>query len=427
MGPCLIFDKSFLQSLNPDESLWLDNFFNTNITPLFFVETLADLEKEVKNGHSQEEVVGSLAYKTPDMSARPNVHHLALLEGELMDHKEVHMTGKPIISGGQPVKVGDKVGVIFDESPEEKAFSRWQKGEFMEAERLYARAWREALLNIDLGDKYILFQKYFTEDRPKNLADVRSLAERIVNTEEDIENTLIFGLWLIGVPFSNHKNIIDYWKSKGSAKISEFAPYFYHVFLVDMFFYLGIAADLISRGRASHKIDLAYLYYLPFCNIFVSGDKLHKEIAPHFISGDQMFIYGPELKADLKLIDEHYSAIPDELKARGVSSFAMFPPQDKQFLVCELWDKYMAKDWRNRDLNMKPQAKTPASEFISNEIKEMQNKANFLGPESVVDLEDANSVVIKRMVRGTKGKWTRFPPEVINRKKNENGEWVNKD
>ncbi len=43
MGPILIFDKSALQSFGIDESVWLDNYFLTNITPLFYVETLADL------------------------------------------------------------------------------------------------------------------------------------------------------------------------------------------------------------------------------------------------------------------------------------------------------------------------------------------------------------------------------------------------
>jgi hypothetical protein len=75
MGPILIFDKSTLQSLNPDEALWLDNFFYTNITPLFFIETLADLEKHVKAGRTPEQVVRSLADKTPVLDCKPSVHH----------------------------------------------------------------------------------------------------------------------------------------------------------------------------------------------------------------------------------------------------------------------------------------------------------------------------------------------------------------
>jgi hypothetical protein len=68
-GPILIFDKSTLQALNPDQANWMDNFFMSNITPLFYIETLADLEKEVKAGKTPEQVVGEIAYKTPDMQA----------------------------------------------------------------------------------------------------------------------------------------------------------------------------------------------------------------------------------------------------------------------------------------------------------------------------------------------------------------------
>ena len=79
MGPILIFDKSALESLSKDEAVWLDNFFLTNITPLFFIEVLADLEKQVRKGRTPEEVVGNLAYKTPDLQSSPNAHHRTLL------------------------------------------------------------------------------------------------------------------------------------------------------------------------------------------------------------------------------------------------------------------------------------------------------------------------------------------------------------
>jgi len=46
-GPVLIFDKSSLESLNLDEAVLLDNFYRSNVTPLFFVECLADLEKSI--------------------------------------------------------------------------------------------------------------------------------------------------------------------------------------------------------------------------------------------------------------------------------------------------------------------------------------------------------------------------------------------
>lgn len=422
MGPTLIFDKSLLQSLNADEAMWLDQFFLSNVTPLFFIETLADLEKEIRNGKTAEESVGNIAYKTPDFSSRVNAHHLSLIAGELMGHGKIGMDRRPVIYGGQPVRDGNKVGLLFENSLEEQAFERWQKHEFLEVEKLYAKTWRQMLSDINLEDKYLLFQKYFGETKPRNLNEVKVLVDQTINSN-NIKDTFLFGLWLVGVPKHIQTEVIARWESIGLPELITFAPYFTYVYSVDLFFYLGIAADLIGRGRASHKIDLAYLYYLPFCHVFTSSDKLHKEIAPFFIKSDQDFIYGPDLKEDLKSIDKYYSELPDLEKARGVSSFAMFPPQDKNFIVCNLWDKYMNKGWRTKNLKPCLYPKNKASEEIMNHIKIMQDKENFLDPSLEIRSDDASCVVIKRRVRNSKGKWNRFPPEITNQRQDENGEW----
>jgi len=55
-GLHLIFDKSALQSFSLDETNWLDHFYSSVITPLFFAEVLADLEKEVGTGKTPEQV-----------------------------------------------------------------------------------------------------------------------------------------------------------------------------------------------------------------------------------------------------------------------------------------------------------------------------------------------------------------------------------
>lgn len=78
MGPITIFDKSFLQSLSVDESVWFDRFFLSNICPLFYIETLADLEKSLKNGRTSDEVVGIIAEKFPEMSGSPSAFHVDL-------------------------------------------------------------------------------------------------------------------------------------------------------------------------------------------------------------------------------------------------------------------------------------------------------------------------------------------------------------
>jgi len=423
MGPIIIFDKSVLESLNPDEAHWLDNFFLSNITPLFFIETLADLEKELRTGRTPEQVVGNLAYKTPDMSSKPNVHHTSLLAAELFGGHKIDMSyGRPIVSGGQALELGGKTGVIFQPSPEEEAFSRWQKYEFLDLERLYAKTWRRGLSNIDLAENYKDFQSFFPLGKPKTLADVKKFVDFHIDGP-DQRAVLVFGLSLLGVPPKSQEKTVSRWNKSEKPSIREFAPYFTHVFSVDLFFYLAIASDLIGRGRPSHKIDIAYLYYLPFCMVFTSNDKLHGNIVPIFLRDNQTFILGSDLKADLARLDAHYDAFPDEVKKRGVMSFAHYPPHDDKFLVTKLWDKHMAKHWRKQETKPAPKPDSEASKKIMEEMRKFREEGTPMADGSRLSSDKADQMIIERKVLGRKGKWTRFPPEVMNRRKNEKGEW----
>lgn len=139
MGPIILFDKSALQSFSVDESVLFDNFFLSNICPIFFVETLADLEKAVQSGRTPEEEVGLIATKTPQIHSYPNMFHRGLCIKNLLGHP-ITMDGRPLISGGNPVKTKNQSGVVFEEAPEARAFSRWQNGKFLEVERELAKA-----------------------------------------------------------------------------------------------------------------------------------------------------------------------------------------------------------------------------------------------------------------------------------------------
>jgi hypothetical protein len=422
MGPVIIFDKSTLESLNPDEAMWLDQFYLSNITPLFFVETLADLEKSVRAGRTPEEVVGSLAYKTPDYSSKPNAHHRDLMEGELFGHGKLDMElGRPHITGGKTVELDGKRGVIFEPSPEEEAFSRWQNYEFLELERFRAKQWRLGLSNLDLELQYKVFQVFYPLGKPKTLKDVKRFVDFYIDGP-DQESVLIFGLALVGVSAEGQAEVLRRWRAQAKPAVRAFAPYFTHVFSVDFFFYLAIAADIIGRGRPSHKIDLAYLYYLPFCMVFTSSDKLHADIVPFFLRENQTFVLGRDLKTDLAKLDAHYSAFSEEEKARGVVGFAHYPPKDDAFLTTQLWNKHMGSRWREHDTNLKPQPDSPIGKKLGEEIRRMEAApAVPRGAEGPAD--QADSMIIRRMVRGHKGKWTRFPPEVMNRRKRADGEW----
>lgn len=416
LGPTIIFDKSLLQSLNEDESVWLDAFYHSIITPLFYVETLADLDKEIKF-KTAEEIVGYIANKVPEMSSSPNIHHRELCIGNLLGH-EVDNSRRPIIREGRSFIINEKPGVIFDEFEETKAFQRWRKHQFLEIERDVASLWRSSLseFNYDYFLKSIEQIKGTDFKKPKSLEESFSIASDIIQGCGHRYKTFQLIRDLLNINNEIFKKIISIWNKKGMIPLSDFAPYAAHVLKVDIFFILSTSNGLISRERKSNRADIAYLYYLPFSNIFTSSDGLHKRIVPFFLESDQRFIYGPDFKDDLSKLDKYFfDSKSEEEKQAGVFSFAWYPPDNPIFLTTRMWDD-MRPCWRIRDVPTKPNAnqKLPdgLKEYIKNAYKEISKQKSM--PIQNIRLENANDVIIKRLVRARKGKWQLLSNEIIN-------------
>ena len=96
------------------------------------------------------------------------------------------------------------------------------------------------------------------------------------------------------------------------------------------FGYMTLASKLISHERSSNRLDIAYLFYLPFCMMFVSTDRLHQRCAPLFLRPDQEFVWGPDLKANLRQINEHYLKLPDFAGEEGVLSLTDDPTGNRR-------------------------------------------------------------------------------------------------
>ena len=122
-------------------------------------------------------------------------------------------------------------------------------------------------------------------------------------------------------------------------ELSRYAPYCAHVLTVELFFKIALASDLVSSERPSNWVDMAYLFYLPFCVVFVSSDKLHRKCAPLLLRDDQEFIWGPDLKEGLREVNEHYLAYPESVREEGLLRFASRPPAEGEFVVSQLWDR----------------------------------------------------------------------------------------
>jgi len=414
-GPSLIFDKSSLESLNIHEAALMDNFYMSTITPLFFVECLADLEKHMRSGSTPEQLVGSLADRTPDSQGYPNVHHTAILNGELtrqFDLKTVYE--RVAMAHGEPVQLGDKKGIVYRKSKEQEALERWTRREFLEVERTIAKDWRKALIAVDFNAMVNHAMGGLGPWRkPKTLEDAKQIADTIIDYV-DPEWLLRFGLDLLGLPDAigvpNAADVvIADWTQQRRPPLRDYVPYFIFMLTINIFFCLVLPTRLLKNVKASHQVDLAYLYYLPFCSVFTSKDNFHADIVPLFLNSRQTFVNGHDFKEDLKKLDAHYSALPDEVLASGLINFAATPPDDRSFLITQLWDKYLPR-WREIKARPKHPRDPEADKKLIEEINTMTDSPD-LRPHDESDMEKINYVTIIKSVKLRKGKWRRFSEE----------------
>lgn len=408
MKPIVLFDKSFLHKLNPDESFWFDHFFRTNICPLFYVETLADLKKSLKEGSrsTPEQEVGNYGNKFPEMNSCPNVHHVTACTGELLGHP-VPMTGQILLAGGRPVKTEDKSGIVFEKSPEAEAFNRWQKGEFLEIERSYAQEWREMLANLNLEEVASRFRKLGIDGKSCNtLEQAKSIAIGIVSAT-DKHDSMYLALSSLNIHPQCHQEILHRWRNMNYPPLTRYAPYAAYVYTVELFFQIALAANLIPSERPSNRVDISYLFYLPFTKIFVSNDKLHRKCAPLFIRKNQQFIWGEDLKNGLKNINDYYLEYPDEQKEKGAISFAPYPPKEGNFYISEIWDKHFP-DWR-KEKEIDFSGKNIKHDKLAENLRQFAD-APTLSPDRMdFDASNADNLLVKRSVRKKKGSWYQIP------------------
>lgn len=416
MGPIALFDKSFLQSLTVDEAVWFDHFFIPVVCPIFFVETLADLTKQPRAGSTRtpQDEVRILADKSPVMSASPCVHHMHLAISNLLGHPEPHL-GQVPLAGGRPVRNKEgRPGVVFENSPEAESFSRWQRSEFFEVERDTASSWRAMLASLNLPEVARgMRQLGITSKNCKSISEAYGIAAGLVHSRAEPEAQVGLLFSFLNVPTHLRGKILHEWSSAGFPPLASYAPFAAHVLTVELFFQIALAANLISAERASNRADIAYLFYLPFCHLFVSGDKLHQRCAPAFLSRKQDFLWGPDLKAALTVINQQMSSATEAERQQGLHKLAPRPPGDASNLVVAMWERHhrMPKD-EPPSTALTPEAERKLVEHLNAFAKAPE------APEvASIPVDELESVAIERLVPPKRGAWWVIPKAVADKEK----------
>ena len=414
VGPITLFDKSFLQSLSVDEAVWFDNFFYPVVSPMFFIETVANLWKKPREGKTAEEEVGIIAAKTPELHGGPCYFHREMCIQDLLGN-HVPLNGQIPMAGMRRVERDGKEGAIAEVSPEAKAFQRWQRGQFYEVERLYARKWREQVESIDLG----------AVERTMKQIGVNAKNCRTVDAALRYADDAILGLSktagrfdaalkVLEIPEQLRLHIKQQWKRRGKPPLHIFAPYATHILRVELFFRFALGANLVASTRPSHKVDIAYLFYLPFCTLFTSADKLHRQCAPLFMRSNQEFVWGPDLKNDLTALNDHFSALPTEVREQGIFKFANRLPEESRGLIWQLFERHAPG-------LLKPSAVIDPLKVDAGAHKKLRDSINAweAAPtsqaKSPMSSDRPEMMIIKRSVSRIRGSWLQIDPEVTDK------------
>ncbi|MGZ0018006.1 hypothetical protein [Nitrosomonas sp. wSCUT-2] len=411
MGPITLFDKSFLQSLSVDESVWFDHFFLPVVSPLFFVETLADLAKQRKGAsRTPEDEVRVIADKTPVLSGTPCVHHAQLCIANLLGQEAPHL-GQVPVAGGRPVRgAGGKPGVVFENPPEAEAFARWQRGQFHEIEHDIASNWRAMLSELNLPE---IAQRMRTlginSQTCRSIKEAYGIAAELVHSRREPEQQVGLLFSFVQIPQHLWAPIVHRWSQAGFPPLAEYASYAAHVLMVEIFFQIALAANLISAERPSNRADIAYLFYLPFCHVFVSGDKLHRLCAPEFLRKEQDFVWAPELKGDLARINRELMVTSELERQVGLHKLAPRPPCNSSNIVVALWAKHTPCS-AEEDVEKPPMSSETERKLVEH-LKSFAKAPTDLEMASI-SIDELHSVAVERLVPARKGSWWLIPKKV---------------
>lgn len=243
----------------------------------------------------------------------------------------------------------------------------------------------------------------------KNLNDAYDASNKLISLHNQPQLFASF-LLSLDIPREYHSEIIHRYSTQNFTSLLEFAPYAAHVIKIDMFFYISVARGFISGERPSNKIDMSYLYYLPFCNIFISGDKLHRKTAHLFMNKNQKFIWAPDLKADLNNLNKYYKGFSQAEKELGLYAFASYPPIAIDSLTSTLWDEFLP-DWKIRmNSNKESKEESKQDTKLLDELKKHSEAPKVEGNN--FDEDNIEHMTLKRSISKKRGSWYQLPKDL---------------
>ena len=197
---------------------------------------------------------------------------------------------------------------------------------------------------MDLRQIREIFEPTPERYQAKNLNEVLAIVDKILDGRGPYD-ALRRAIDYLHIPKRYRPQIVRQWKLKGRPPFKDFAPYSHYVFRVEACFDMAIGMGLVPARDSKNFIDIMYAYYLPFCEVFASTDKLHRQMIPLFLRDNQRFVWGTDIKSDAVKLRTYYESLPAEVKNSGSLRYASLPPKNGDFLVAKIFDE-LRLGWR---------------------------------------------------------------------------------
>jgi hypothetical protein len=292
----VILDKSSFHGLSASELERLRGYFAETITPVLIYEVLGDLTSKAKRTKAPRDKVAELSGKLSSSLGTVNENHhracLASLLGTRFPDWHAPLPDNYFIA--------QSGGMIVEKSPLQDALGRWAHGEINETEAEISALWRRATTTLSLGDfTRRLLREQVLLPRPDGVSDVVASAD-VILARGGLQQVLLS--WLldhVSPDELNQSALLERWRRAGSPPLAHYAPYAFHCVRVLLSLAIAVRHKFI-KWESTHAVDAQYLFYLPFCEVFVSEDHVHRLLAPQLMDNDQTFVRHAELKAALK-------------------------------------------------------------------------------------------------------------------------------
>lgn len=295
----IILDKSAFECISSEEAIWLGVLYFPAMVPTFVFEILADLAKPNAKA-APSRFVEKLARKLGGSGPPINKNYRELCAGELMGLGKIPMTGQVIADGMEYGRDSNgETCAILGVQPLNEAIMRWADGYFSAADCDLALRWRSATSKLNLLDFLAeLRRQKINLPRPRSDDELAATVDGVLANVESHGPWLSYFLDQLQLTEPHRRAVMRRWNGLERGDLREFAPYTFFC-LRALLFVLILWVHKMTKLEASNMIDVQYLYYLPFTQVFSSRDGLHRRVAPHLLRGDQQFLWGDDLKSQL--------------------------------------------------------------------------------------------------------------------------------